>query len=101
MTHVLKVHPHLLEKRTDYLVQTARQKVSSGEFHVLIGMFPNVQNSKFQVDANSETTRVCKHTAKSADEKNNSASIAIHIPSSDHRQMRLRKIQSDAKTNTE
>ena len=35
------------------------------ETHVIVGMFPNVQNTKLQVDADSE---------------NNSASIAIHIP---------------------
>ena len=40
---------------------------------------------------------VCKHTAKSADENRNSASVAIHIPANDGRQMQLQKAQSDDK----
>ena len=39
-----------------------------------------------------------KHTAKPADEKEISASSAIHIPSNDERQKQMRKIQSDDKT---
>ena len=43
-------------------------------------------------------TCVFKHTANSADEKKISATIAIHIPANDKRQIPLRKIQSDDKT---
>ena len=38
------------------------------------------------------------HTATLADEKEKSASMAIHIPSNDERQMQRRTIQSDDKT---
>ena len=38
------------------------------------------------------------HTAKSADEKNNSATVAIYIAGNDERQMQLQKVQSDDKT---
>ena len=41
-----------------------------------------------------------EHTAQPADEKNNSASAAIHIPSNDERQMQFLKIQSDDKAST-
>ena len=40
----------------------------------------------------------CKHTAKPADERQNSASFAFHVPSNDKRQMHIRKILSDDKT---
>ena len=61
MTEVQNAHQHLLVKvrngkGTDYLVQTSTKEVAKGEIHVIIGMFPNVQNSKFQVDADSETS---------------------------------------------
>ena len=39
-----------------------------------------------------------KHTAKSADEKKKSATIAFLIPPNDERQMQLQKVQSDDKT---
>ena len=45
-------------KRTDNFVQTSRKEVAKGATHVIIGMFPNVQNSMLQVDADSETS-VC------------------------------------------
>ena len=61
-------------------------------------MFPNVQNSKLLMDANSETKCAYKHTAKLADAKKNSASIALHFPSNEERQMQLRKFRSNAKT---
>ena len=54
------------------------------------------KNSNLQVDADSKCA--FKHTAKPADEKTNSASIAVHIPLNDERQMQLRTIQSDDKT---
>ena len=40
----------------------------------------------------------CRHTAESADEQKKSASIAIHIPASDERQMQLQKNQPDENT---
>ena len=43
------------EKPTDYLAQTSRKEVAKGEINVIIGMFPNVQYSKLQVNADSET----------------------------------------------
>ena len=58
---------------------------------------PNVQNSKLQVDADSETGAY-KHTAKPAVKNKELTSIAIHIPSNDERQMQLQNIQSDDKT---
>ena len=65
------------------------------EILVILGMFPNTQNSYLQVAAKSGGY---KHTAKSADEKGNPASMAIHLQSNDERQLQLRKIQSDDKT---
>ena len=87
MTEVLQAHQILLvnvcqEKRTDHLVQISRKEVVKGQIHVIIGMFPDVKNFVAPVDAHSETS-VHTHTAKSADEKTNSASSAIHI----HRMM--------------
>ena len=49
------------------------------------------------VDADSERNAFA-NTAKPAAERNNSASIAIHIPSNEERQMQIRKNQSDDKT---
>ena len=43
-------------KQTDYPVQTSKQEVAKGEIFVIIGMFPNVQNSSLQVDADSKTS---------------------------------------------
>ena len=65
------------------------------EILVILGMIPNTQNSYLQVAANSGGH---KHTAKSADEKGNPASMAIHLQLNDERQLQLRKIQSDDKT---
>ena len=53
------------------------------KFHVAVGTFPKVQNSKLQEDADSETSVHTKHRATPADEKRNSASIAVNIPSND------------------
>ena len=58
MTEVLKTQQNWLVKvcqwkRTDYLVQNWRQEVANWVIHVVVGMFPKVQNSKLQVDANS------------------------------------------------
>ena len=39
-----------------------------------------------------------KRTAASSDDKKNPASIEIHIPANDERQMQQHKIQSDDKT---
>ena len=44
------------EKRTDYHVQTSRKEVAKGVIYLIVGMFPSVQNSKLQVDAESETS---------------------------------------------
>ena len=49
-TEVLKVQQNFLlkvsqVKRTDYFVQTSRNEVANGEIHVIIGMFPKVENS--------------------------------------------------------
>ena len=96
MTEALKEHPKLLVKvsegkQTDCLEKTS---VARMEILVIIGMFPNTQNSYLQVAANSGGY---KHTAKSADEKGNPASMAIHLQLNDERQLQLRKIQSDDK----
>ena len=71
-------------KQKDYLVQNSKQEVAKGEIHVIVGMFPNVQNSS-----------LCRfeHSATLDDEKINSASTAIQIPSNDDEQM-----QSNDKT---
>ena len=60
-------------KRTDSLGQTSRKKVAKGENHLIAGMFRNVQNSKYQVDARLGDKRAYNHRAKPADEKKNSA----------------------------
>ena len=52
------------KKWTGYLAQTSREEVAKGDIHVSIGMFPKVQISKRQVDADSETsvhTRIQLH----------------------------------------
>ena len=103
MTEVLRTHQNFLvkvsqPKLTDYLVQTARKEVVKGEAHVIFGMLSNVQNSKLQADTDFGVKRACKQTAKLADEKGHSATIApSHIPPNDERQMQLREIQSDDK----
>ena len=60
-------------------------------------MFPNVQNSQLQVDADSKTSVHANTRKKLAEERENSASIAVHIPSNE-RPMQVRKIQSDDRT---
>ena len=94
MTEVLKAHQHDLvkdrqEERTDDLVDTARKEVDKGEVHVIVGMFPNVQIFKAPGGWKFGDKCLYKDTAKLADEKNNPASIAIHIPSNDERQMHV------------
>ena len=53
---------------------------------------PNYSGCKFGDNC------VYKHSAKSADEKKKSATIAILIPPNDERQMQVQKVQSDDKT---
>ena len=65
MTEVLEAHQDLLVKvrqgkRTDHFVQTSRKEVAQSEIHVIVGMFPNVQNSKLRVDA--DWRQVCIQT---------------------------------------
>ena len=61
MTEAPKANQHLLVKvrqgkQTGYLVQTPiKEDARSGSFHVVVVMFPNVQDSNQQVDADSET----------------------------------------------
>ena len=60
MTEAQKAHNHFMEKvcqweRTDYFVESSREETARRETHVIIGMFPNVQNSKLRVDADSGT----------------------------------------------
>ena len=61
MTEVHKTHQNLLvqvrqEKQTDYLESTSKKrKLSEGDIHVIIDMFPNEQKSNPQHDAGSET----------------------------------------------
>ena len=43
-------------KRTDYHVSTSRKKVARREVRVIIGKFPNDQESNLQADADSETS---------------------------------------------
>ena len=59
----------------------------------MIGMFPNVQNSKLQVDADSETS-VRTHTAKIAHEKKNAATVAIHITANDEQHTEVQRQKS-------
>ena len=59
----------------------------------MIGMFPNVQNSKLQVDADSETS-VHTHTAKIAYEKKNAATVAIHITANDEQHTEVQRQKS-------
>ena len=101
VTEAQKAHRNLLVKvsqgkKTDYLVQTSRKEVAKREIHVIIGMFPNVQNINLQQDANSETSVHTNTLLNLLMEK--SAFVAIHIPLNDERQMQLRKNQSDDKT---
>ena len=103
MTEAQKAHQHFLvkvreesEQATLYNLQ--QRKLPEGNsckyWHV-----PDVQNTNLQVGPNSETDlHTNKQTAKSADEKRNSASIAIHIAANGERQMRVQRIQSDDKT---
>ena len=73
-------------------------KLPKVKFHVITGMLPNVQHSKIQANADSETSEAHKHTAKSGAKMQISAAIAFHSTSNDELQMQLRKFQSDAKT---
>ena len=43
-------------KANRLLCTNSTKKVAKGDIHVVIGMFANVQNSKLQVDADSETS---------------------------------------------
>ena len=103
MTEVQKAHQTLLEqvrqtKRIDYLVQAGRKEVAKGEIHVHFGMFPEGATFKSPGGCKFRDKCAYKHTAKPGDEKENPASIAIHIPSNDERRMELWKTQSDDKT---
>ena len=103
VTEVLKAQQNFLVqvrqvKQTGHLAQTSRKEVTKGETHVKIGMFPNSQNSKGPGGCKCKDRCAYKHTGKLADETKHSASIPIHIPSNDERQVQIRKIQSDNKT---
>ena len=63
------------------------------------GMFPNAQNSKLRVDTFGDKCGH-EHTAKIADEKNNLASIAIHILTNDERLMQILTILSDCNSSS-
>ena len=43
-------------KQTHHFVNKSRKEVARRQIHVIISMFPNVQNSNLQVDANSKTS---------------------------------------------
>ena len=76
------------EHTTVYKLQ--ERKSPETEIHVIIGMFPmcaKKKKNKAYGDANFGDKCAYKHTAKPADERKNLASIAIHIPSNDERQM--------------
>ena len=82
MTEVPKAHQNLLVKvsdgkRTDKFVQTSRKEVAKGKIHETLGNFPN--GTIFKAPAGCRFGDKCayKHTAKPADERGNSASIAI------------------------
>ena len=90
MTEVLKTHQNLLVKCVRDSEQTTLYTTSRKESNVMIGMFPNVQNSKLQVDADSETS-VRTHTAKIAYEKKNAATVAIHITASDEQHTEVQR----------
>ena len=100
MTEVLKT-PKFAGKspsgKTNRLLcaQTSSNEVAKGENACNMDMFPNVQISERQVDANSETSENSTTHQKLQRGKKSSASVAIHIPSNDERQMQLPKIQSD------
>ena len=75
------------EKRTYYLVQASINGSCQREkLHVIAGMFPNA--SKYTAPGGCRFGDKC---AKLADDKNNSASIAIHIPSDDERHVQILK----------
>ena len=79
-------------------LRAASREVAQGDIHVTIGMSHNGQHSTLQPNAGSETMCVYKHTANSADDKGNLATIAIHIPANEERPMQMQKGQSDAKS---
>ena len=99
---VLRAQQKLLVKvrqgKANYFVQTSRKEVVKGENHVIVGLFPNGQKIKDPGGCRFGEKCAYKHTATPAEARRNSASIAIHIPSNDERQMQLRKVQSDDKT---
>ena len=88
MTEVLKAHQNLPVR---LLCTTSRKEGAQREIQVTIDMFPNLQNSELQVDAE---TSVHTNTRQNL-------LIAIHIPPNDERQMQIQKNQSDDKTKTE
>ena len=75
-----------------------QRKLSKRTLPVLFDMFLNVQNSKLQPDASSETSMFTNSQLNLLMKKKNSATVAIHIPANDERKLKLQKIQSDAKT---
>ena len=58
---------------------------------MIIGHF--LECAKFKTPAGCTVGEKCvdKHTAKSSDAKNSSATTAIHIPADEERQMQLKK----------
>ena len=85
-------------KRRDDLVQAAKtrscqRRNSCNYWHV-------PERTKFKAPGGCKFGDKCayKRTAKLADEKRNSASIAVYIPSNDEPQMQQRKTQSDDRT---
>ena len=73
-------------------------EAAKGEVHVINWHVAECTTFKAPGGCKFGDACIFKHTAKSGDEKKISASIAFHTPSNDERQMQLRKIQSDAKT---
>ena len=64
----------------------------------MIGVFPNVQNSKLHLDANSETSVFTNTLLEMLLLQKKSATFAVHTMANDERQMQSQKMQSDDKT---
>ena len=104
MTEVLKAHPALTGESPSGKANRhscTNFKKGSCQRRDICDYWQVPECTTFHISRTMQVRRqVCiqTHIAKPADETRYPVSIAIHIPSNDERQMQLRKIQSDSKT---
>ena len=87
MTEVLKAHQVFTGKSPSGKANRPLCTNCQGTIHVILGMFPNVHNSKRQLDADSETSVHTNTQQNLLVERKIRHPIAIHFPSNDEGQM--------------